>query len=245
MIVSTALYMVAFLAVWLLVTSILILPTYFAVKAYIYRRMRRGGTTERLRIFKTYAILWMAWAGFVLLAGLPASYYGLSTFLGYDPPFLTRGTQVVDESEPGRKINALRAESQRLTSALSDLENLTIRQIRDTISSTVSFVDSLQEQAVAQEQAIASLRGEAEKQRRNAEEAREMAETVSSLTAPQIEAVKQIITQDARTQTNRGFWLGVLSSFPVGVLASLAAGLLLRRVRRTAIQEASALRETA
>lgn len=237
-VLETLLYILVFILVWLLAYYVLVKP---ATIVFLRHPDWWPGPFSR-----TYHNIFVGYACLAMIFAFPLSYHVLSFLFHYRPPFLTQRELVFDSEEPNRKIKELKAESQRLSSALSEIEDLTIREVRDTLSQAITFVGKLQDQAIAQERLVTSLRREVEKQRKSADEAKTLAETVTSLTDPQIEAIKQLITEDARAQSNRGFWIGVITAFPIAVIASLFTRWLLGiTTRRTKQEVQKGLRETA
>ena len=92
----------------------------------------------------------------------------------------------------------------------------------------------MEAEANLQEQLLSSLRHQAEEEKKNSYELMAIAKNVSSLSLEQIEGIKFVITEDAKYESKKGFLVGVLISFPIGVLSSLAATLLFQNIRKKA-----------
>ncbi|MEE9143161.1 MAG: hypothetical protein V3U06_00135 [Candidatus Binatia bacterium] len=100
---------------------------------------------------------------------------------------------------------------------------MTIAQIQSELTNTLDFIEKLRDKAVEQERLISRLQEQSKESKVRAEKAKAQAEAIKSITEPQLEAITSLITANARKESTRGFWYGVLTSFPIGILASLTA----------------------
>jgi hypothetical protein len=213
-ILLTILYAVVFLFVWVLVVGAQIFPTEYLFKRVTRRELNpKGGQPGRIATVIMMLILF--WP-------IPGTYYLLGTF-HYRPPFLSTGSGTISEGAPKDRIVALEREAERIKKTLSNIDNLSVKQIQTELQKALKFVEHLQEEAIQQEQLVNSLIRSAEQHRKEAEQAKAMADSVSAMTAPQLEAIRSLITQNAKQESDRAFWLGVFVSFPIGFLSSLLA----------------------
>jgi hypothetical protein len=125
----------------------------------------------------------------------------------------------------------------RLEKAVSEPGQMTLSELEELVTTTLHFSASLSAKAQRQQQAIASLRASLDAERASAEESRQLAENLRSIAKEQLEAVKFVITEDAKQQANQAFIYGAVASFPIGVLASVAGAFLYQRfLKRPSLQ---------
>jgi len=169
-------------------------------------------------------------------------YFVLGTLLGYYPPFLASEQRLVDAAASGEKVVALAEQVNRTRAALSNADELSIRQLRGELATSLEVFDHLLDQAKEQERIVRVLQQRTEVERLRAERAQATADELSSLTAVQLDAIRSAITAGAKSESTKGFWLGVATSFPIGVIASLCASWIFRRMNtsRHAEQRAAA-----
>ncbi len=220
LILLSILYIVVYLVAWFIVVGVQIRPV-----EYLYKRATGKELTSKEGKLGCLATVIM---GTILLWPIPGTYYLLET-LHYRPPFLATGSHVASEGQPKDKSVALDAEARRIKDTLSNIENLSIKQIQTELQKALKFVERLQQEAVQQEQLVNSLIKSAEQHRREAEEAKALADNVSTVTKPQLEAITSLITANAKRESDRAFWAGVLISFPIGFLSSFLASWFFRR----------------
>lgn len=158
----------------------------------------------------------------VLLLGWQFQYY---------PPGLGLKDNIISSTptEIDQELEALEQTAVRLKKAFSDPKKLTLAEVEQLVIETLNFSTSLSEKTRKQQEVIQSLRTSVEAEQKNAEDSRRLAEKIRSITREQLEAIKFVITQDAREQSNRAFFYGAVASFPIGVIASIIASFLYQR----------------
>jgi len=117
--------------------------------------------------------------------------------------------------------------------SIQNIDKLTLSEINKIISELSIFVEEYKEIATKQSEKIVVLEKAAIDANQKAEKAKELLKTIKSLTKPQIEAVKFLITEDATYQSNKSFLLGITLSFPIGIFASLIAAWILRNFKKS------------
>ncbi|OHU90587.1 MULTISPECIES: hypothetical protein [Pseudoalteromonas] len=121
-------------------------------------------------------------------------------------------------------------ESNRITSILSNIENLTLKQIHQEISTTLEFINKLKEETTQRANIIRSLQDEADKKQVEIDNVVNEIKQVKSISKEQLEAVSKVLTTQSKTASNRAFWLGVAASFLVGIVTSILATVLTDRL---------------
>ena len=164
------------------------------------------------------------------ILGVVLSFVAKRPFLQIDNRLLLKdSSNSVNANQPLKKIEKLQSESQRIQNTLSDIENLTINEIQTELKNTLFFVEKLRAEAIQQEKLISDLRDTAEKEKTKVNESKQIADSVLSLSEGQIEAVKLLITDSSRKNSEKSFWMGVIISLPIGVIASMAGSFLIKK----------------
>jgi hypothetical protein len=163
-----------------------------------------------------------------LLIASPLSSYALARYWSYYPPAPKQDIQKQADAAQSDLIK-LEAKANTLRSLLNDPKKLTLSQVEQVLTDTLDFVEKLKAKTEQQGVLIASLRQTVVEERAKAEESRRLAEQVQSLTREQLEAVKLLITQDAKVESQRSFIMGISISFPLGILSSLLATWVYKR----------------
>lgn len=161
------------------------------------------------------------------------SFYTLAKFWDYYPPFPKADVQQQAQASQV-ELEELEQNANKLRALLKEPKQLTLGQVEQALTQTLEFVEKFKAKTAQQEVLITSLKQAASEERAKADEARRLAERVQSLTREQLEAVKLLITQDAKTESQRSFMLGTLISFPIGIITSLVSTLIFRRWGRKA-----------
>jgi hypothetical protein len=166
----------------------------------------------------------------LLLTSIAAPFFLFAMFDQY-PPFIpfkkSMSPDVLDV-----RTQALVSEAKRIRKALSDVEDLTIKEIHNELARTLDFIEKLQRESVYQQETIERLNQQITDTKEKAIDVERTANEVEAITAPQLEAVRSLITEDAKRESRKSFWFGVVLSFLVGVPASMIGGWLLRRTIR-------------
>lgn len=221
LVIPSLLYVLAFLGVTAIVGFI-----YTVSIDNIYTRITGHGVNEKDNIAST--VVYTIWVITAFVSPYPILKYGFE----FPPPFLAQQEFAHDSQN---RVSRLTDEAERIQNSLSNIDNLTIGQIQSELSNTLKFVQKLQGEAENQEKVIADLKEKTAKEKASAEEMKSIADQMSSLSLGQIEAIKYIVTEDARNESKKGFWLGVLVSFPIGFAASLASSLLMAKIRKNRV----------
>ena len=168
---------------------------------------------------------------FLLFGTLPAPYYAFR-HLGYTPSFARPSGQLSTEQAATNRLSSIVKEAEAIKVTLSHAEQMSIRDIQQQLTSIVKFLGTLQQETAEQERVVAELFQKANEQTKQYEEARRSADSVKSLTQPQLDVVKLLVTQNAREESSKSFLLGTMVSFPIGFMTSLLASWVYARVGR-------------
>ena len=156
----------------------------------------------------------------------PVTYYVLDY---YDINLNTRVIEITSTEKIDLSVKQMEEKATSLSSLLASPEKLTLGEVSTAIEETLRLTSQLQGYSESQAKAIINLQSELESERQKAAEAQQLAKQVQSITREQLDAVKLIITEDARKQSRDSFYLGLVLSFPLGLVASLVATFLYRR----------------
>jgi hypothetical protein len=127
------------------------------------------------------------------------------------------------------ELNLLSQQMYVVTKALHNPKDLTLKQIESILANSLDYSKRVNTILSRNDSIIGQLKTEVEIERKNADASRKVAETIKSITKEQLEAVKLVITSDAKEASRRSFLIGVLSSFPVGFLTSLLASFVYKK----------------
>jgi hypothetical protein len=166
----------------------------------------------------------------LLLISTPTANFVLSESFGIIPPRLRNETPDRKDAQTAGETAKLAGRVGALRTALSRPGDITLSQMQRVLADTLGLSDELAKRLGDQDSLIQSLRASVDKERAKADESRRLAQEVQSLTRSQLEAVTLLITRDANEASKRSFLIGVAVSFPVGVVASLVAAWLARRI---------------
>lgn len=167
--------------------------------------------------------------GVVLLLTFPVTYFGLIFIMNIKPPIIDSSKEKIIVGETVSKTASIAIDADKLKETLENIDNLTIDEIKSTIQNSIKVSDKIKVILEKQQQNISKLSISVKKERAKAEEAKKLAENIMAITKPQLEAVKLLILGDANEKANKSFYLGIVLSFPVGVIASLVAMWAARR----------------
>lgn len=162
----------------------------------------------------------------ILLAG-PVAHYSLHR-LGMLPPGLAMQTPSVDSQ--AASLIELGREAGELNRLIQDPDKMTISELSAIAERSLALTGNLQERVGAQSALISQLQAQVKSERERAEEATEIAANIQALTREQLDAVKLLLTEDARAESRRSTTTGILISFPLGFVASLLASVAHRRL---------------
>lgn len=179
-------------------------------------------------------------AGIVVFIG-PGSFYALSYFFDAHPPSLQMiNNQPITEFDG---IKSLNEKADALQQLLEHPKELTLSQLSSIAEDAIILTKQIRTQSENQNLIIANLRAEVEQESKKATEAQKLAKEIQSITRDQLNAVKLLITEDAKVQASNSFYMGLLFSFPLGVLASLTASFAYRRFRGTIKADAAKVKK--
>ncbi len=170
-------------------------------------------------------------------SGVFAFFYLLSSFLGclllshfflgmvfnLDAPRMPNSKRSAT-SAIEKEVKASEKRLEALRETLASPDRLTIQQLHDISGKAIREAEQLKRVLVQQREEIASLQVDLAATERRAQRAIQL----SSLTEPQLEAVKTLITEDATEHSRRSFILGLLASLPIGIFSSLLGASLIR-----------------
>jgi hypothetical protein len=162
----------------------------------------------------------------LIVSALP--YYSLATIWKYHPPYPRVDLQrQADDTQ--RELNLLEEQATKLRDSFNDPKNLTLDDTKRLLTRTLDFAEVIKTKMEQQKQLIAGLRQEVTNERVKAEEARKQKENLESLSQEQRDVLTSAITNFAKEESQRSFLLGILVSFPVGIISSLLASGIYRK----------------
>ena len=166
---------------------------------------------------KSYAVILLI----LFIAFLPGviNYYLIPT-IGFQAPPLQIQESV---APPPENREELKGKIGSLKQLLSSPESLTIAELITITKDTLSLTAELQSRAAEREKIISELKTELELERQKSREAENLAKEIQSITQEELQAVKLLISKDAKKEAEKSFYLGIVISFPLGILASLIA----------------------
>ncbi len=183
-----------------------------------------------LRDRKSRIVKLIGWT--VLIIAFTGAAFLMGPIFDYSLPFPPRESKIIEHEAALERIQAFDREVSRIQNTLSHLDSLTISQLKDELTHAMQFLESLQIETIQQEKIVAVLRKQVKKENDRVNQAKIKADNMSKLTKEQLEAIKLLLTTDMRREQAKAFWIGVLTSFVIGVLASLLSAGLLRLMWR-------------
>ena len=168
-----------------------------------------------------------------------ASILAVFTGLGVRLAFLHLGPHdplLQTMQEQAQRWNApLVNEQNKLDTVIKNIETLSLAEIRNAIIQAKEFLQTLQSEQRRNLEALSRLREALSYNQHQLDELTEQRATLEELQERDVEILSYLITRDAKKGAKANFLLGVLVSFPVGVLSSLFAsffaGALLAKIR--------------
>jgi hypothetical protein len=142
---------VLYVLVFLVTSGVFLLALLFGFRKCI----RHFGLGIRLKARARRVLLWTVLA-ISFTTAFPATYRLLHDIFDYYPPFLSRPPEIKILST-GDDLRSLEAEAARTRTTLANIDDLTLSQLKKELSNTLSFVETLREEAAAQ-QAVLQLR---------------------------------------------------------------------------------------
>ena len=160
---------------------------------------------------------WIIFFGIICLSFV--STYFVFEYINYYPPVFV---PIESPEEQERiKVESLQEEIILLNQTLDNIGNLTLTEIQSVLERVRAIVVEAKEETENNIKIITQLENQIQ-----TEEI--IARKLNSLTKEQVELVKSLITSDLKEENESSFWLGVVISFPIGVLASIMASILLK-----------------
>ncbi|TOF02000.1 hypothetical protein CGJ31_23580, partial [Vibrio parahaemolyticus] len=129
-----------------------------------------------------------------ILVSSPASFYSLS-WMGLTPP-----KDSITAYEVSQKSKDLNDRLGSLNKLIETPEELRLSDLPDITEKIITIAKDVQLQSEEQSEIIGKLRLDIETERQKANEARELIDTLQSLTNEQLNAVKWLITEDAKEE---------------------------------------------
>ncbi len=116
-----------------------------------------------------------------------------------------------------------------VTKALESPKDLTLKQIESILTNSLDYSQKVNLILDRNDSLIRQLKAEVEIEKKSAEESKRIAENIKSITKEQLEAIKLIITLDAKEASKESFIYGILFSIPIGFIMSLLASYVYRK----------------
>ncbi|MCJ7546952.1 MAG: hypothetical protein MUP30_09050 [Deltaproteobacteria bacterium] len=157
-----------------------------------------------------------------IVTSSPATYYSLGYFKFY-PKQLSSDISV---DKVNKDLVKLQKNKEQLEKLLKSPESLTMSQIREIMNETLKFTYNLNEKSTQQQKLINHLREDLTKEKKRTEETLILTKQVQSVTKKQLDAVKFLITEDARTQSRNYFLYGLVCSFIITSVLTVAGTIL-------------------
>jgi len=218
------LHWILYLLAILILTVICTLVLFLVIDRIFYAVTSGKNIGEESKFVNSFGI------PIVMIASVILSLFILNAF-SLNPP--TSVTELAISSDKTiKEIEDLNNEMSAIDATLSDIENLTLNEIRSELANTLEFIEKLRIEAIEREKQIEILKDVALKEQNRASTAIERAEEIEKLTHAQLEAVRFILTENAKEENSRSFWRGVLISFPIGIVASLISNYIFGRIRK-------------
>lgn len=167
---------------------------------------------------------------FFLFVSIGLPYFFFGKILNYPPPFITTRTEVISSNNVDKRLIELAEKEKYIQNTISNMDNLTIKQISTELSKVLEYVIELKNEAINQQTIVEQLKITGIDEKNKTDNLIKKSKEVEQLTKPQLEAIKYIITEDAAKQNTKSFWFGILISFPIGVFASLFANIFWKKV---------------
>jgi hypothetical protein len=116
----------------------------------------------------------------------------------------------------------------RVRQVLSDVDTLSIKELRSALVETSDFAKRLSAYVGKQESYIDGQKTRIAELQKAEEEARAKAAALAELREPQIKTLRELLTSDAREERRRGFIKGIWWSIPTSMLGSVIGPILPR-----------------
>jgi hypothetical protein len=133
---------------------------------------------------------------------------------------------IIQISDAAKKLNEKLISLKKLVESPEDIK---LSELPEITNKVISITGELQSQSNEQSKTISTLVSEVEQERKKANEAKLLVNTLQSLTKEQLNAVKWLITEDAKEAAEISFYKNILVSFIFGILASLVATMIYRK----------------
>ncbi|HBC3563831.1 hypothetical protein [Vibrio cholerae] len=163
----------------------------------------------------------------------PISFYSLN-WMGQTPP--EESTTAYEVSQKSKDLNDRLSSLNKL---IETPEELRLSELPEITEQIIAIAKDVQAQSEEQSEIIGKLRKDIETERQKADEAKELIDTLQSLTNEQLNAVKWLITEDAKEETKKAFYSNLILSFILGVIASLIASVIYRRFGSRFVRKAA------
>jgi hypothetical protein len=124
-----------------------------------------------------------------------------------------------------RRAALIENQTNRLRKVLENPRSLSVAQIEEALRQSVELSQEVSTELKNRESLIVKLRQNIRQERAKAEKAARLTKEMQGIKKIQLEAIKGLITEDAKAASRSSF----LVSFPMGVVTSLLASWILRR----------------
>jgi len=165
----------------------------------------------------------------------PLGMFLIEYFFNLTPPRLN--SLSIQEKIINNDINKLATMADNLNRAINNTGELTLNQMHKLVSDAVNLSTEIKKKVGKQQEFISDLLQKVEIEKKKAEESKRIADQIRSITKEQLEAVKFIITEDAKRESNKSFVYGIILSFPIGLITSIFASFLYKRLSKRIRQQ--------
>lgn len=125
------------------------------------------------------------------------------------------------------KYDPLAMEHIRLNTLLSNIDRMTIDDIRKSIEQAQTFIKLLQSEQTKNLEALTELRKRVANEGNSLAEIKQERQTIETVNSQDLHTLSLLLARDTRSSKWAGFILGSIVSFPFGVASSLCATALL------------------
>jgi len=120
----------------------------------------------------------------------------------------------------------LEFQASRLEDLQNNIEKLSFGEIKDIVEDTRKYLAALRIERDENLYTVNQLRREIYEQDRSLQALKTDAERIKALKEADIDTLTYLLTRDAKNENTKSFLLGIVVSFPLGVISSLLASYL-------------------
>lgn len=226
MFLSSVVYLLVFLICWVVIGGVLTglfdLSWDSLLQKRFVERLQQASRGD-LDLSRAFSVTSTIIRVTIVFLSLPMVYFALAG-LGYRPPLKgMEASVVVSQHTKGERFQELSQEAESIQTTLDKIEDLSIGEIRQSLTDTLEFVKRLKVHAAEQERLAAALKAEADSAADARDRARSEMQVAKNLSGEQLEVVADLVTKESKEESSAAFWKGVALSFPIGIITSLVA----------------------